>query len=318
METTLLECQKAYIDAMARGKTAEMTELAKQEDKASHAELNRLRAMPANQECFDCSASKPGWAVLPWGHWICIDCAQVHRNLGRHISQTKAVNTGTYLWYPHELRVMREVGNARAALAFARAPPKPSRDAPVHEKAAYARDKYELRLWGPLYKVGYADASQVAPAKLPALDATPTVAPSRSKASAETSDAPAKWLPVATPVAPVDLMSLEPATSAVITSPGQSMQENRTSGTWASGNWAAIATVGSAGQQPNAALHPTPCSDRAYFAPRDANDKGWDQKKAVVLAQFSNTMSNSVPVQLLAHSRFPAYSPASFFAGYGL
>ena len=57
-------------------------------DKKSHAELNAMRAKHA--ECFDCDAKKPGWAVLPHGVFVCIDCAQVHRNLGTHISKVPA------------------------------------------------------------------------------------------------------------------------------------------------------------------------------------------------------------------------------------
>jgi len=64
--------------------------------------------------------------------------------MGRHISQTKAINTGTYLWYPAELAVMREVGNSVAAAAFAKhsLPPKPSKDASPAEKMAYSTAKY--------------------------------------------------------------------------------------------------------------------------------------------------------------------------------
>ena len=107
----LLPCQHAYIAKQAEGKTDTMKAAAKEVDKQVHAELNALRARACNSECFDCTAKKPGWAVLPHGVFICIDCAQNHRNIGRHISQTKAINTGTYLWFPHELAVMRAVGN---------------------------------------------------------------------------------------------------------------------------------------------------------------------------------------------------------------
>lgn len=80
--------------------------------------------------------------MLPHGVFVCIDCAQLHRSLGRHISQTKAINTGTYLWFPAEIGVMQAVGNAVADRAFAALPPKPSRDASPAEKLAYVTKKY--------------------------------------------------------------------------------------------------------------------------------------------------------------------------------
>merc|ERR1712159_616018 len=127
---------------MRSGKTDESRAWAQENDRANHAELNQLRSKPCNSECFDYSALKPGWAVLPHGVFVCIDCAQVHRNLGRHISQTKAVNTGTYLWYEHEIAVMRAVGNGVAASTFHRdAPTKPAADAPREVKQAYASAK---------------------------------------------------------------------------------------------------------------------------------------------------------------------------------
>lgn len=138
----MLASQQAYIAYMRAGKTQELTALAKANDRASHDELNKLRAIPCNSECFDCSAAKPGWAVLPHGVFVCIDCAQQHRNLGRHISQTKAINTGTYLWYPAEIAVMREVGNAIASQALGANLVKPARDDPVDVKLAYCRAKY--------------------------------------------------------------------------------------------------------------------------------------------------------------------------------
>lgn len=140
----MLTSQIEYMAAMKAGRTQAAIEEAKRQDKASHAELNQLRSLPHNSTCADCDAMKPGWAALPHGVFICMDCAQMHRFLGRHISQTKAINTGTYLWMPYEIAVMREVGNGVASRAFADAglPPKPNRGAPEAQRLAYAEAKY--------------------------------------------------------------------------------------------------------------------------------------------------------------------------------
>merc|ERR1712146_433809 len=76
----MLPSQHSYAAFMRGGKTAELTDAAKQADKSSHAELNKMRSLYS--ECADCTAKKPGWAVLPHGVFICIDCAQIHRSLG--------------------------------------------------------------------------------------------------------------------------------------------------------------------------------------------------------------------------------------------
>ena len=60
----LLPSQIGYIEYMRQGKTAALTDGARQNDHASHAELNKLRALPCNSTCFDCTALKPGWACF--------------------------------------------------------------------------------------------------------------------------------------------------------------------------------------------------------------------------------------------------------------
>jgi len=201
----LVPAQHAYIQKQTEGKTEEQKVQARANDKAAHAELNGLRARPENMQCFDCDARKPGWAVLPWGVYICIDCAQVHRNLGRHISQTKAINTGTYLWFEHELPVMRAVGNAVGARAFGSEAmaAKPSRDAAPETKSAYAHAKYVEHKWGAPQFDAACVVPQRATTRTPAKVAPPAATAQPAPPPKPTAAAPMMPLiPRAAPAAP--------------------------------------------------------------------------------------------------------------------
>ena len=121
-------------------------------DKQAHATLKELRALPSNKECAECTASPSTWASVSLGVFVCMDCAQVHRNLGAHLSKVKSC-MGTYLWCPDELERMREIGNARAlALHTGGAPrgtdlSKPAAGSPFEVRDRYARAKYEAKGW---------------------------------------------------------------------------------------------------------------------------------------------------------------------------
>jgi len=121
-------------------------------DKEAHQTLKQLRSLPGNKECAECKTSPSTWASVTLGVFVCMDCAQVHRNLGAHISKVKSC-MGTYLWCPDELERMKEIGNARAwALYTGGAPPGTTIDKPVSGAAfevrdRFARDKYEAQKW---------------------------------------------------------------------------------------------------------------------------------------------------------------------------
>ena len=132
-------------------RTAAEKEEAKRNDKASHAQLKELQKLPGNGTCAECSEKYPGWAALPHGVFICIDCAQLHRHIGRHLSQVKAINTGTYLWFPDEIEAMRQMGNRRAASLYLRNHPdgEGATTGPVsrYYKEQHVRNKYEFKKW---------------------------------------------------------------------------------------------------------------------------------------------------------------------------
>lgn len=189
--------QRDYLSWLSRGKSEEDKAAARAADQASHAELKNLARRADNATCADCTAQRPGWAVLPHGVFVCIDCAQLHRHIGRHISQVKAFNTGTYLWFEPELAVMRVAGNAPASAALCgapHAPTKPNADASPESKLAYVRGKYADRSWVAAPRSGSgADGTSAAvgtPCAAPRAEARPP--PTRAPIRLPTAAAPAQ------------------------------------------------------------------------------------------------------------------------------
>eukprot|EP00621_Florenciella_sp_RCC1693_P013806 CAMPEP_0182534512 /NCGR_PEP_ID=MMETSP1323-20130603/15895_1 /TAXON_ID=236787 /ORGANISM="Florenciella parvula, Strain RCC1693" /LENGTH=380 /DNA_ID=CAMNT_0024744535 /DNA_START=163 /DNA_END=1305 /DNA_ORIENTATION=- len=129
-------------------RTAESTTVAQGRDKKTHAELNDMRHMAINTTCADCAAKHPGWAALPHGVFLCIDCAQIHRGIGRHISQVKCISSHTYLWYPDEVAIMKTMGNERAKQFFGMAQ-RPTSASDHASRVKFAKDKYETMKWAP-------------------------------------------------------------------------------------------------------------------------------------------------------------------------
>ena len=73
-------------------------------------ELKAMRRAGRNRFCADCDRKHTSWASVNIGCFLCIECAQVHRAMGTHISRVKNC-LGTYLWHPDEMDAMRKAGN---------------------------------------------------------------------------------------------------------------------------------------------------------------------------------------------------------------
>mmetsp|Transcript_8147 Transcript_8147/g.13143 ORF Transcript_8147/g.13143 Transcript_8147/m.13143 type:complete len:286 (-) Transcript_8147:243-1100(-) len=134
----------------ANDRTEDEKKRAMENDKETHAFLKRLRRKGGNDRCADCNAKHAGWTALPHGVFLCIDCAQVHRGIGRHISQVKSASSGTYLWYPDEVNALVLMGNRRAnSIYLANMHPgdKPSEFTSRSSIEKHIRLKYVERKW---------------------------------------------------------------------------------------------------------------------------------------------------------------------------
>eukprot|EP00746_Dinoflagellata_sp_MGD_P164364 gnl/MRDRNA2_/MRDRNA2_92955_c0_seq1.p1 gnl/MRDRNA2_/MRDRNA2_92955_c0~~gnl/MRDRNA2_/MRDRNA2_92955_c0_seq1.p1 ORF type:complete len:388 (+),score=69.34 gnl/MRDRNA2_/MRDRNA2_92955_c0_seq1:76-1239(+) len=79
-------------------------------DAEHHRILKKLRSQPGNDKCAECGTKENTWSSVNLGVFLCVQCADVHRALGTHISKVKGCG-GTYLWGPDEIAQMQSLGN---------------------------------------------------------------------------------------------------------------------------------------------------------------------------------------------------------------
>mmetsp|Transcript_52391 Transcript_52391/g.113525 ORF Transcript_52391/g.113525 Transcript_52391/m.113525 type:complete len:440 (+) Transcript_52391:102-1421(+) len=72
----------------------------------------RIRALPGNNICADCSNVNPQWASVSYGSLVCLECSGQHRSLGVHLSFVRSVAMDS--WSAKQIAAMeRSGGNAK-------------------------------------------------------------------------------------------------------------------------------------------------------------------------------------------------------------
>jgi len=81
-----------------------------------NAQFKKIRAVQANQVCFDCPASRPTWASVTYGVFLCLDCSATHRSMGVHTTFVRSVDLDE--WTQRQIDAMRLGGNGPARQFF--------------------------------------------------------------------------------------------------------------------------------------------------------------------------------------------------------
>lgn len=100
--------------------------------------LNELRSLAKRcGGCADCGATANSWSSVNNGVFLCVDCAQIHRGVGTHVTKVKSCQ-GTYRWHPDEMAVMRAKAVNHRQLYPAGTMPKPTNDFVLHKYGSAA------------------------------------------------------------------------------------------------------------------------------------------------------------------------------------
>jgi hypothetical protein len=111
-------------------------------DSVFHTELRTMSRTGDNAKCADCGTPNPDWASCNLGIFLCINCAQIHRGLGTHISKVKNC-LGTYRWHPDEVQRMRDIGNRKSNLYYLATYTATTRG----DMTQHIINKYDKKLW---------------------------------------------------------------------------------------------------------------------------------------------------------------------------
>lgn len=86
------------------------------ESSSKQEQFKKLRIIRENTVCFDCSNTRPTWASVNHGVFLCLDCSATHRSMGVHLSFVRSIDLDE--WTQRQIDAMKIGGNGAAKNYF--------------------------------------------------------------------------------------------------------------------------------------------------------------------------------------------------------
>ncbi|MES1921020.1 Arf-GAP with coiled-coil, ANK repeat and PH domain-containing protein 2, variant 4 [Bonamia ostreae] len=75
------------------------------------ASIKAISEFPGNDICADCRRKENEWVSLKIGIFICIDCARIHKTLGKEFAEVQSIKHDAVIWDLEKIQFLEAAGN---------------------------------------------------------------------------------------------------------------------------------------------------------------------------------------------------------------